>query len=198
MDEVINKRGHINVTGIPHLRVSKSFRLYHLLYGVHIVLDVVKLFWRQLFLLRVNARPDDLSGHVALANAWNFRGESGIIFIVGVDAQQVTTRHIKSRHAFLPYLRDIHTLFATLDGFREDVNATIFTVQRQFNHPCARPPMPHVTPQLECQRVAYCRHIAIGCQQHPVAVGRHTQQRCLHILTLLITQLDGVFLLIEP
>ena len=57
--------------------------------------------------------------------------------------------------------------------------------------------MTHVAPQLECQRVAHSRHIAIGRQQHPVAVGRHTQQWGFHIPTLLIAQFDGVFLLVK-
>ena len=57
--------------------------------------------------------------------------------------------------------------------------------------------MAHVAPQLEGQGVTNSRHVVVGSQQHPVAVGRHTQQFGIQLLALLVNQLDGVLLLVE-
>ena len=183
--------------GISPFRVSKIVRLNDLFHRIHITLDIVELLWLQVLFLRIDARPDDFTRHVTLANARHLRGEGGIVVVESINAQQVATRHITSIDITLFQLRDIHTVLTTLDSLGQNIDATIFAVESQFHHLCSWSPMPHVTPQLESQRITYCRHITIWCQQHPVTMGRHSQQGRIHLFTILRTKFDGVFLLVE-
>ena len=197
MDEIIHERGDVDIAGVALHRVGKVIRLYHLLHGVHIVLYIGHLLGLQVFLLRIDARPDDLARHDAFANARHFRGEGGIILIEGVDAQQVSASQLASADVALFHLADVHAVLPPLDGFCQDVDASVLAVHGQLAHHRPRSPVPHVAPQLESQRVAQHRHVVIGSQQHPVAVSRQAQQAHVELMAVGIACLHGVFLLIE-
>ena len=197
MNEIVNERGDINIACIAPLRISKVGRLDGLLHRIHKLLDVGELLGLQFFLLRIDARPCNLTRHDALSYTGNCRRKGRILFVVRIDAEDVATRHVAPFHITLFQFGNVHTLFAPLDGFRQDVDSPIFTIQSEFHHACARCPMAHVAPKLEGQRVADGRHIVIRGKQHPIAMGRHTQQWSIQLVAILIAQLDGIFLLIE-
>ena len=197
MDEVIDERGHVDVSGITRLGVGKVIGLDDLLDGVNVILYVSNLLGLKIFLLfRIDTRPDDLRREIPLTHTWHFRREGGIVIIGCVDAQQVATRQFTSTGVGLPHLVDVHTILASLDGFAENVYATIVTIKCHFHHPRARSPMPHIAPKLERQWVAYRRDIVIRAKKHPVTMGRHTHQFCFHLMTILVAKFERVFLLI--
>ena len=197
MDEVVDERRHVDIAGVAPLRVGEVVRLYDLLHRVHVALDVCHLLGRELLFLRVDARPSNLARHDAVADAGHLRGKCGVVLVVGVDAQQVAAGQVAPRRVALLQLGNVHAVSPALYGLREDVDAAIVAVHGQFHHLRAWSPVAHVAPQLEGQRVAHGRHVVVGRQQHPVAVGGHAQQRGVQFLALFVAQFDGVFLLVE-
>ena len=149
VDEIIYKRGHIDIAGIALRGVGKRVGLYHLFYGVHIALDVVELFGLQFFLLRVDARPNDLAGHAALSDARDLGGEGGVVVVEGVDTQKIASRQRPSIGVAGFHFADVYAVLAPFDGFAENVYTLVITVHGQFAHYRAWSPMSHVAPQLE-------------------------------------------------
>ena len=197
VDEIVDERRHIDIARIAPLGVGEVVRLDDLLHSIYETLDISHLLRLQVLFLGIDTRPRDLTGHDAIANTWHLRREGGIVLIERVDAQQIATSDVASLGVALLQLIKFYTLISPLDGLREDIDAAILTVECEFHHACAWSPMSHVAPQLKGQWVAYCRHIVVGGQQHPVAVGRHAHQGCIHLLAIVVTQFDGVFLLIK-
>ena len=197
VDEIIHKRRHIDIPGIAFHGIGKVIRLYHLFHRVHIALNIGPLLGLQVFLLGIDARPDDLARHDSLANARHFRGEGGVLVVEGVDAQQVAARQLASAGVALLQLADVHAVLVTFDGFAQDVDAAILAVHRQLAHHCPRCPVAHVAPQLEGQRVAHHRDVVVRCQQYPFTVGRHAQQTHVQLLAVCIARFYCIFLLIE-
>ena len=197
MDEIVHERGHIDVACIALLRIGKVVALNHSLHRVDIVLNIGHLLRLEILFLGIDTRPGDLAGHDALANARNLRREGGIIIVGGIDAEDIAARNVATIHVRLLELADVNTLCAPLDGFTEDVDAAVVTIQHQFHHPGTRTPVPHLAPELEGQRIAHHRHVVVRRQQHPVAVCRHPQQRHILLLAVCVACLKGVFLLIE-
>ena len=97
VDEIVDKRGHIDIAGIALLRVGEVGPLNHALHGVDIVLDIGHLLRLQTLFLGIDARPDDLTGHDAGTDSGHFRGEGGIIVVVGVDAENITASDVTTR-----------------------------------------------------------------------------------------------------
>ena len=156
-----------------------------------------KLLGLQVLFLRIDARPGNLARHDTVADARHLRLEGSIIFIISVDAQDIAACQVAALDVFLLQFTDVHPFCAPLDGFAEDIDTVVLTVHHQFHHRGARPPVSHLAPELEGQRVAQHRHIIIGCQQHPFAVGWHPQQGDIQFLARFVAGLKGIFLLVE-
>ena len=116
VDEVIDKRRHVNIFGIASLWVGKVIGLNGLLCFVNILLDIGQLLLLQILLLGIDARPRDLAGHDALTNARHFRGESGVVLIVGVDADDVASRQFRSLCVCLSEFGNFHAPFTPFDS----------------------------------------------------------------------------------
>ena len=130
MNKVVDERCDVDIAGIATLGVGKVVGLYHLFHCVNIAHDIVHLLRLQIFLLRINARPDDVARHDSLADARQFRGKGGIVLVGGVNAQEVAARHVAPCGVALFHLADVHAVLAPLDGFAENVDAAILAVHR--------------------------------------------------------------------
>ena len=189
MDEIVDERCHVNIVGVAFHRVGIVVALNGQFHRVDKVLDIGKLLGLQILFLRIDARPDNLAGHDAIADAWNLRSEGGIVVVEGIDAQQIAACDVASSDVGLLQLAEGDTFPTPFDGFREDVDAAIVTIHIQFDHGGTRAPVTHVAPELEGQRVAKHRHVVVGRQQHPVAVGRHAQQTDIQLLAIFVARL---------
>ena len=197
VDEIVHERGHVDVAGIAFHGVGKRVGLYHLFDGVHIALDIVELFGLELFLFRIDARPDDLAGHDAFADARDLGAERGVVVAEGVDAQQVAARQVAPAGVAGLHGADVHAFLAAFDGFAEDVDAAVVAIDGELAHHGARSPVAHVAPQLEGQRVAQHRDVVVGGEKHPVAVGGHAEQADGEGGAVVVARLERVFLLVE-
>ena len=72
VDEVIDKRRYVDVARIACCGIGKVGRLYDLLDSIYIALYVGHLLGLQILFLGIDARPDDLAGHDAVAYAGDF------------------------------------------------------------------------------------------------------------------------------
>ena len=197
MDEVVHERRHINVACIALLRIGKFVALNHSLHRVDIVLDIRHLLRLETLFLGIDTRPGNLAGHNARTHTRHFRREGSIIVVVCIDAEDIAARDVAPFHVRLLEFVDIHTLIPALDGFAEDIDTTIVAIQDHFHHLGTWTPVSHLAPKLEGQRVAHHRDVVVRCQQHPVAVGWHSQQGYILLLAIFVARLKGVFLLIE-
>ena len=113
--------------------------------------------------------------------------------IVAVYADDVSPRQFVTAVAGL---LNIQSVIASGHFLRQAMHAIIDTVENQFTEPALRHIFKIALRQRERERIAYERAVVIRCQQCPVVVFSHAQQRSAALAAIvLITvgqQFDGI------